>query len=106
MIHHEDVRRAQAGAVPRDLPLSEARQVWRQTPLLARLRVRRSPVGVVLALPGGERKVVRAGDDPVVLTGEPVELALWTSGRRTAARVEVSGPPASVQAFQTWVASV
>jgi len=106
VIHHEDVRRGQAGTAPRDVPLSQARQVWRQVPLLARLRFRRAPVGVVLALPGGERKVVRAGDDPVVLTGEPVELALYTSGRRTAAQVEVSGPPTSVAAFQTWVASV
>lgn len=105
VIHHEDVRRTDPAARPRDLPLSQARQVWRQLAVLARLRLRRSPVAVTLALPSGEQKVVRSGEHPVVLTGEPVELALYASGRRAAAQVQVSGPPASVEAFQAWVAT-
>ena len=105
VIHHEDVRRADPAAGPRDLPLSQSRQIWRQLAVLARLRLRRSPVAVTLRLPSGEQKVVRSGEDPVVLTGEPVELALHTSGRRSVAQVQVSGPRASVEAFQAWVAA-
>jgi len=105
VIHHEDVRRADPAAAPRDIPLSQARGVWRQVPLLARLRMRRSPVAVTLRLPSGEQKVVHRGDDPAVLTGEPVELALYVSGRRSVAKVQVSGPPASVEAFEKWVAT-
>jgi hypothetical protein len=40
----------------------------------------------------------------VTLTGDPVELALYTSGRRAAAQVLVSGPPDAVQQFEGWAA--
>lgn len=105
VIHHEDVRRAGTGAAPRDIPLSQARQIWRQLPVLARLRLRRSPVPVTLALPGGEQKVVRQGEGGVVLSGEPVELALYLSGRRPVAEVQVTGSPDSVASFESWLAT-
>ena len=41
-----------------------------------------------------------------MLTGEPVELLLYVSGRREAARVEVSGNPDAVAQFDRWVATV
>jgi hypothetical protein len=47
---------------------------------------------------------VKSGAPAVILTGEPVELALYTSGRRAAAHVQVSGPPDAVRQFQTWIA--
>ena len=105
VIHHEDVRRGGAApAPPRALPEDQRRQVWKQLPFMARLKFRRSPVGVVLAVPGGTDAAVRSGTPAVTLTGEPVELALYTSGRRAAAQVQVSGPPDAVARFQTWVA--
>ena len=104
VVHHEDVRRAAPHtAVPRLLPAGQDAALWRQLPLLGRLRFRRSPVPVTLALPDGTRTVVRQGPEGVTLTGEPVELALHVLGRREPARVQVSGPPVAVQAFQAWV---
>jgi hypothetical protein len=40
----------------------------------------------------------------VSLTGDPVELLLYVSGRREAAHVELTGPPETVAAFEAWVA--
>jgi uncharacterized protein (TIGR03085 family) len=110
VVHHEDVRRGgPRPAEPRALPPAQDRALWKQLPLMARLRFRRSPVPVVLARPEGATSRVGKGteqqEEPVVLTGKPVELALYVTGRRGAARVQVSGPPAAVEAFQAWVAA-
>ena len=104
VIHHEDVRRGTGAAEPRTLPAAQADRIFRQLPLMARLRFRRSPVGVGLARPGGRSAVVRTGSPAVTATGEPVELALWVSGRRAAARVQLSGPPEAVEEFEGWLA--
>ncbi|MFD1506850.1 TIGR03085 family protein [Georgenia yuyongxinii] len=100
VIHHEDVRRGgDEPAEPRVLPPDEVRAIWARLAPFAKLGYRRSPVGVVLAVPGGPRAVVRRAADAVVLTGDPVELALHASGRRTAADVEVMGRPKTVERF-------
>jgi uncharacterized protein (TIGR03085 family) len=101
VIHHEDIRRGGAEpAEPRDLPEAEQDAVWKQLGLFA-LALRRSPVGVRLATPAGKTRVAKAGDG-VTLTGEPVELALWISGRRGPARVAVTGSPDAIEKFQAW----
>lgn len=102
VIHHEDIRRAgPEPAKPRDLPEAEQQAVWQQLGMLARLGLRKSPVPVRLATPTGQSRVVKAGDG-VTLTGEPVELALWISGRRRAAQVTVTGSAEATEAFQAW----
>jgi uncharacterized protein (TIGR03085 family) len=104
VIHHEDVRRGAATSPgPRVLPEHERQRLWQQLPLLARLRYRSAPVGVVLAQLSGARATVKKGADAVTLTGDPVELALYASGRRRAAHVQVAGPPEAVGRFQAWV---
>ena len=85
-IHHEDVRRARPGWEPRDLPRADRDQLWRTATLFAR-RVRG---GVTLRRtdgPGGDKRVGTGG--PTV-AGDPMELLLWTSGRRDVARVTLS----------------
>jgi len=105
LIHHEDIRRAGANpAEPRDLPEAEQDAVWQQLGLLAKLGLRKSPVGARLATPKGKSRVAKAGDG-VTLTGEPLELALWLSGRRDPAQVAVTGSPQAIDAFQAWVHS-
>ncbi|MGY1772351.1 TIGR03085 family metal-binding protein [Blastococcus sp. SYSU D00813] len=82
-IHHEDVRRAQPGWEPRDLPRADRDLLWRTATLFAR-RVRG---GVTLRradVPGVEKRVGTGGP---TLEGDPMELLLWTSGRRDVARV-------------------
>ena len=92
VVHHEDVRRAGADpAEPRVLPTDLVRAVWARLGPLARMAYRTSPVGVVLAVPGGPRHVVHRGEDAVVILGDPVELALHALGRDEAAEVEVLG---------------
>jgi uncharacterized protein (TIGR03085 family) len=105
VIHHEDVRRGSGTASPRVLPADESRAIWGRLGLFGRLSFRRSPVGVTLALPGGASQVAQKGADGVVITADPVELALYVSGRRDAATVEVSGAPARVARFESWLAT-
>jgi uncharacterized protein (TIGR03085 family) len=104
VIHHEDVRRGAGQHVPRTLPGPQVEKVFRQVPLTARLKLRRAPVGVTLARPAGATIVVRTGSPMVRVTGEPVELALWVSGRRQAAQVQVSGPPDAITRLEGWLA--
>ena len=85
-IHHEDARRAQPGWVPRVLSAADQDALWSAVAFFGR-RVRG---GVVLRrtdVDGVERRV---GDGGRTLAGEPMELLLWTSGRRDVARVTVS----------------
>jgi uncharacterized protein (TIGR03085 family) len=105
VIHHEDIRRGAGSAIPRVLPAEEAQAVWSKLGTFGRLSYRKSPVGVRLALPDGSSEPIKLGSDGVVLTGEPLELALYVSGRRRAASVEVSGPPETVARFESWVAT-
>jgi uncharacterized protein (TIGR03085 family) len=106
VIHHEDVRRGAGHAVPRTLPADETLAVWSKLGMFARLSYRKSPVGVRLALPDGTSEPIKLGGDAVVLTGEPVELALYVSGRRQAAAVEVGGPPETLASFRSWLATI
>ncbi len=104
VIHHEDVRRGgPTPAEPRVLDEDQQDAVWGQLGLFA-LALRRAPVGVTLATPRGQTRTAKKGEG-VTLTGEPVELALWVSGRRSAAHVEVTGSPGAQSEFRGWAAA-
>ena len=102
VIHHEDVRRGRGLVEPRVLPPDQVRAIWAELAPLARLGYLRSPVGVVHAVPGGPRRVVRRAADAVVVAGDPVELALHASGRTDAADVDIVGRPETVERFLRW----
>ena len=98
VIHHEDVRRAQPGWAPRNLEADEQDEVWGALAILGRLAFRKVDVGVELRRPDGSSRTY--GDEPrVVVTGEPVELVLFASGRGDHAQVEIDGPPDAVAAL-------
>lgn len=99
-LHHEDVRRAEPGWTPRTLDAADQAELWRRLPMIARLAMRRVPVGVVLRRPGGETITVGRRGKAAVVVGEPAELVLFASGRRTAARVAVEGGAEIVAALQ------
>lgn len=101
-VHHEDIRRGTGNAEPRELPEGEERELRRRLPLMARMGYLRSPVGVLLQLPGGEQARVRRGEPAVTIIGPAGELALHAMGRRPAARVEISGTPESVDRFRSF----
>lgn len=106
VIHHEDVRRGGVHRLePRRLPDKEQDAIWSRLRLLTRLGYRRAPVGVTLARPAGARVRVHGGEDGVVLTGDPLELLLYASGRQRAADIELTGAPETVSRFEAWLDS-
>ncbi|MBN1092456.1 TIGR03085 family protein [Blastococcus sp. TML/M2B] len=86
-IHHEDVRRAQPGWTPRELPAGVQDQLWVPARLYARRAAGRR--GAVLRRtdrPGTEARIGAGGR---TVEGEPLELLLWASGRTGVARVRI-----------------
>jgi uncharacterized protein (TIGR03085 family) len=102
-VHHEDVRRAQPGWTPRELPDSLQRALWVSLRRAARLLFRRAATGVVLIAEGlGRRYAAKLPDThgTVVLRGAPGELVLFAFGRGDVAKVEFSGDPVDIAALK------
>jgi uncharacterized protein (TIGR03085 family) len=97
-VHHEDVRRGMPGWEPREPDEERDAQLWAGARGM-RILLRRSPVGVVLARPSGERHVVKTGPGAVTVVGEPGELVLFAFGR-DAVRVELQGEPGDIEALR------
>jgi uncharacterized protein (TIGR03085 family) len=105
-VHHEDIRRAQPDWKPRVLDDGLADLLWRQL-RLARLMLRRAPVGVEFARDDetgddGDaplRITAKARAPMVTVTGPPAELTMWAFGRTGAARVRLSGSDPDVAAL-------
>jgi uncharacterized protein (TIGR03083 family) len=87
VIHHEDARRAQPGWRPRALPVRDQDELWGMVKGFGRLS--RRPLVLRRADATGVEHQVGSGT-PRTLTGEPLELLLWLSGRRDVARVVVA----------------
>ncbi|MFC0504543.1 TIGR03085 family metal-binding protein [Micromonospora costi] len=96
-IHHEDVRRARPGWLPRDLPAGLQSALWRRAAPLARLALRRFPADLYVQAPGFGQLSVGRGGAPLRLVGSPGELALFLSGRQRVSRVQLDGPATSAQ---------
>jgi len=96
-VHHEDVRRGEPGWEPRESDGERDAELWAGARRMGML-LRRSPVGVVLARPSGERHVVKTGPGVVTVLGEPGELVLFAFGR-DAVQVELQGEPGDVEAL-------
>lgn len=95
-IHHEDIRRAAPSWEPRELTESDESSIWRTLTLLGRALVRSA--GLPVRMQWGSRSAtLRGGDEPVVLSGPPSELALVLHGRARAARASYDGPPGAIE---------
>jgi uncharacterized protein (TIGR03085 family) len=92
-IHHEDVRRAQQGWQPRQLPASQQAALWRRIPALARRALRGFPGTLLIQSPGYGETSTGAGGEPLRLIGSPGELGLFLFGRQRVARIQLDGPP-------------
>lgn len=99
VVHHEDVRRGAGQVEARTLPAEQNDALFDSVAQFARLTMRGLDVGVVLAVPGGRRRVVKRAEESVAVLGSPVELALVTAGRRRAAEVELLGSDDAVARF-------
>ncbi|HXQ59991.1 MAG TPA: TIGR03085 family metal-binding protein, partial [Acidimicrobiales bacterium] len=98
-IHHEDVRRGSGDTTPR--PLADIADVeealWRSMGRGARLLTRSlASTGLDLLHIDGRVVHARPGDPKATVTGRPGEIALYLSGRKDAAQVELGGPPEAV----------
>jgi uncharacterized protein (TIGR03085 family) len=113
-VHHEDVRRAQPGFQPRSISPQLADVLWDRLSL-ARLMIRRAPVGVELVRAdaggaaanapsrGGNGRVritAKARTPLVSVSGDPAELTMWVMGRTSAAQVQLDGNDGDVAALQ------
>ena len=97
-VHHEDLRRAQPGWQPRELPAADEDELWKLLPGSAKLATRKTGVPIVVRRsdrPDTEA-TVRKGDDPVVVTGRPSELVLFFFGRSELHEVTFEGPPTAI----------
>jgi uncharacterized protein (TIGR03085 family) len=110
LVHHEDVRRAQPDWEPRQMSQDVADELWQRL-RLARLMLRRAPVGVELVRAdapttgdsaGRVRITAKARTPMVTVAGTPDELTLWTMGRTDAARVRMDGSDADIAALRAW----
>jgi uncharacterized protein (TIGR03085 family) len=98
-IHHEDVRRGRPGWEPRKLDEETTRYLDKGVrSAYLRYSVRKAGVGVAAVLPGGDRVELRKGEPEAIVTGEPGEILIWSSGR-PAARVEITGDAGAVAAL-------
>ena len=100
-VHHEDARRANGRGPRTDRPDLD-RALWPFVRATARLAARRiDGAALVLVSTTGDRASVGKGEQHAVLSGAPLELALYLSGRRGAARVELHGPAEAVAAVES-----
>lgn len=81
LVHHEDVRRARPGWEPRPEDTERDAAAWSALRWIARLSFRRSPVGVVLGVPGGAELTAKRAAGRVIVRGAPVDLLLYAFGR-------------------------
>ncbi len=95
-VHHEDVRRALESWAPRDLTASVQDVIWGRLKGMAKMSMRSAPCGVVLVRTTGERKVAKSGTPAVTVIGEPGEIAMFAFGRKSHAKVELSGDESCV----------
>ena len=108
-VHHEDVRRAQRGWTPRDLPVRVQDSLWKVVTSRAPLSLMGVDATVELRRsdkPRAHPSTHGKGSSTVVLTGEPMELLLHLFGRREHAHVVVSGDPEAVAALEQHSLSV
>lgn len=100
LVHHEDVRRAEAGFDRRDLPPWARDEVWRGLSVALPGLMRKAPVGAALRRSDtGELKVASKKPKAVVVAGLPTELALFAFGRGSVADVSLDGNPADVESL-------
>ena len=96
-VHHEDVRRAQPGWEPRSLDPADEDALWKVVRVSGRMLAR--PVGVPLRIrrtDTGAAATLLRGEDPVVISGLPSELAMFLYGRDEVRDVAFDGPADAV----------
>jgi uncharacterized protein (TIGR03085 family) len=97
-VHLEDVRRAQPGWSPRNLPTDLEATLLDALRRGGRLIARRAPCGLTATPSGHGTFTLRKGSPTVDIAGDIGEIVLYLYGRSAHARVELTGPAESVAA--------
>ena len=96
-VHHEDIRRAQPDWQARELTAGEQKQLWKAIGYAGRGLVRPANVPVTIRWDEtGLETTLRSGDEGVVVTGDPGELALFLFGREQTVGLAFDGPAHAV----------
>ena len=102
-VHHEDVRRGDGVARPRDFSTAVNEMLLSLAKRFATMTLRSVSTPVILTPPtlpsvtvSGKRGVAERGDDVIRVKGEPGELLLWVMGR-TAVDLEFEGDPQKIE---------
>ena len=103
VVHHEDVRRAQPGWQPRELSRKVQDTIWKA--LAARAPLSYRGLGHSIELRRTDRPeipplVASSGGSPATISGEPLELLLYSFGRREHAKVTITGDTSAVNALR------
>jgi uncharacterized protein (TIGR03085 family) len=102
-VHHEDIRRAVPGWQPRELTHREQKAIWSAIGVAGKGLVRPAGVPVEIRWDREDRvrsATLRKGEEPVVMTGTPSELAMFLFGRAEHGPLEFTGPETSVRALR------
>lgn len=92
-VHHEDVRRAVDDWEPRSLEPDEQDALWRVARVSGKGLIRPAGVPVLVRRTDtGAQTNLRAGSDPVVVSGLPSEIVLFLYGRRETDGLTFEGP--------------
>jgi uncharacterized protein (TIGR03085 family) len=98
-IHHEDVRRAQAGWEPRPVDPARDEYLWRRLRATARFVMRKVPAEVTVVRPDGKTLLITKGGKRARVHGPVSELVLWVFGRTDVAQVRFTGEADAVAAL-------
>ena len=96
-VHHEDIRRAQPGWKPRELTDRDQRILFKAASVAGKGLTKPAKIPVEIRWTDRERPrsaVLAAGEDPVVVTGEPAELTMYLFGRNEHQAPRASTGPA------------
>lgn len=99
VVHHEDLRRGQAGWSPRELSQGDEDTLWTQLRFLGRMVARKAGVPLVVRRSDvpAQSLTLLGGDRPAEVIGRPSELVLMLSGRTELADLEWLGDRANLQ---------
>ena len=100
-VHHEDLRRAQPGWTPRELPTDDEDTLWKAIRRGGRYLTRSVDVPLRLSRTDGSGSAtLHRGADPVTIFGRPSELALFVFGRTQVSDLTFEGSEDSIAALR------